>query len=679
MIKVVRQHDIKDCGICCLSSIISHYDGYVPFSKLRIDAKINKEGTSAYHLIEALRKYHFEACGMKIDIKDLKTIPKPAIAHIHYDNGLNHFVVIESVNNRYVTLMDPAKGKVKLSLKKFAVNWTNIVILCYPNGEVPKLPKEKSILLIFQELLQKEKNLFYPILLFNLLIIIFSLILNFFYKYLLEFVTKSYYQYTFIFLISLYFLFNVVKFIMENLRDNIIITINKNIESKFIYAFLNHLFKLSIFEYSYRSRGELLARISEAKEALKSFIEIIITYVFNFSISIVACIFLLMINKYLAIFTLCGLFIYILYNLINSSKLYRLIAKVMASDADFQARLNDNLQVFVSMKNLNCTPYILNRLEQSTCEFYQNNYQVEEVLRKINFGKKILIESTLIGSSLYGMYLIGISRLNLYDFIFIESLITNFIEPLKKIIDVMPSFYYLRNLFSKISDFNGLREEEIGEVGEFKNGEIVLKNITYSYNGFNNNLENFNLKIKKGSHSLVLGPSGIGKSTICKILHQDISNYQGDITINKVNIKDYSLATIRSNITYLSQNESLINGTIKENILFGRVISEEDFWKVCDICQIEDIVSKRPFRYNEAIMVSANSLSGGEKQRIILARALLNKSEIYLLDECLSEVNIALEEKIIKKINTYLKKSTIIYISHKDVKKLFDEVINFAI
>ena len=157
-------------------------------------------------------------------------------------------------------------------------------------------------------------------------------------------------------------------------------------------------------------------------------------------------------------------------------------------------------------------------------------------------------------------------------------------------------------------------------------------------------LNDINLCITKNTHVLLNGPSGCGKSTICRLIYGEYDLSKGTIYLGDKNIKDINLYSIRNNILYVSQQEKLFFGTIKENILAGRNVDNNLFDTICKICEIDSIVNKREMRYNALIDPSFNNLSGGEKQRIILARGLLKRSNYLILDEALSEVDKELEE-----------------------------------
>ena len=260
-----------------------------------------------------------------------------------------------------------------------------------------------------------------------------------------------------------------------------------------------------------------------------------------------------------------------------------------------------------------------------------------------------------------------------------------FLDPLESILNHIPLINKINLNIDKVSDFLNVKEEANVDT-KFINGTIVFKNVSYSYNDCENIIRNFNARIDYKDRVEIKGPSGCGKSTICKILNQSIDSYQGNITINNVNLRDYSVKTIRKNILYVSQREKLFTDTIKNNIVLDYEINDKELAKVAHLTFIDEIIDKKGLRFDSMIFDSGLNLSGGERQRIILARSIIRKPKVLILDEALSEIDKSKSIKILKGISEYLKDSTIIYISHSNYdvfdKKIYlkglknDKVIN---
>ena len=208
-------------------------------------------------------------------------------------------------------------------------------------------------------------------------------------------------------------------------------------------------------------------------------------------------------------------------------------------------------------------------------------------------------------------------------------------------------------------------------------GDIIIKNLEFSYNNKKNILNNINLNINNKDKVLVLGSSGSGKSTLLKILYKYYDIGRDKVYINNHDINDFSLQDIRKNITYISQNELLYNDTIRNNIILDRNIDDKSFLDICNMVYVNEIIKDNMLSYNYNLEENGANISGGQRQRIILARALLKDSKIILIDEGLNEIDINLERKILKNIFSYYKDKTIIIISHRlDNMDLYNKVIN---
>ena len=215
--------------------------------------------------------------------------------------------------------------------------------------------------------------------------------------------------------------------------------------------------------------------------------------------------------------------------------------------------------------------------------------------------------------------------------------------------------------------------EESIKTDKIISGDIIIKNLSYMINDkelFNN----VSFKIKYGSKFLIHGNSGNGKSTIIKILLKYLNDYKGNIYINNKNIKDIDSNIISNSMTYVSQNNFILNDTLKNNIIYGRKVNDEEYERVIHICNLDTLRNSNKLRNNMIIEEDGFNISGGERQKIILARSILKDSEFIILDEALSEVGMEEEKEIIKKILKYFKEKTIIYISHKqEIIDLFTE------
>ena len=254
------------------------------------------------------------------------------------------------------------------------------------------------------------------------------------------------------------------------------------------------------------------------------------------------------------------------------------------------------------------------------------------------------------------------------------SFIINLInDSLKSIAAIIPGLFYTKSIIRKIDEFYSINLKDNG-YNETNTYDIEVNNLSFGYNSLYNIISNLDLKIKKGEKVIIKGESGKGKSTFCRILNKEL-NYKGSIKIGDVELSTLSSSNLKTQITYSSQDEYIFNASIKDNILLGRKVSDEDFNKIASICCLDRIIKNRPFKYDTYLYDGGKELSGGERNLIILARTLINKSNIYIFDETLKELNDSVENEVLKNIFENFKDKTIIYVSHKNKKNYFGRVI----
>lgn len=674
---VVRQRDEKDCGVCALLSIIRHHKGNVPLEKIRLDAKTTNEGTTALNLILASQKYGFEAEGVKLNsIYDIKQFP--AIAHMNLKKGYTHYVVIEKITKDKIVIMDPAKGKVVMKVNDFICEWSNVVLLFYPKQKIIVLKNEVTIFKLFTRVMKSEKGLVKIIIFVSFLLMLLSILLGYYFQILFSSITNGYsYKYLKI-IVVIFLIFTIFKIILSFYRTYLENHLNKNIDCLLNSDFLSHLYNLPLNVITSRNAGEIISRVNDLTSIKNIITEIFMSSTLDLILVVIAVPLLINISKNLFFILFLIIILYFLIGLIFSKVIFKRAYQNISYEADFNNNLIEDIKMINSIKNLNIVSPALKKLESKLTNYLYDSYLLNIIINNEKTLKSIIYEIGFFIINTYGLYLLYKNKILLINIITFNTLLSLFLDPLKNIVDSIPKYCYMKATISKINDFLSLKKENLGNIEETYGYELRFKNLTYSYNKFESIIKNFNLVIPEGNFILLKGPSGSGKSTICNILNKYINDYDGNILLGAINIKDLSINTIRNNILYVNQNENIFSGTIRENIALDKKISEVDFQYICYLCKIDEIVKKRPLRYETFISPDENNLSGGERQRIILARALLNSFNILLLDEALSEVDMKLELSILKNMRKLYKDKTIIYISHKKYPKIFDNVINLG-
>ena len=672
---IVKQHDLTDCGPACLLSIIKYYGGYVPIETLRFDSFTDKDGTNAFNLIKCANKYGLSGVGEKvINLVNLPKSKLPCIAHLKLENGLNHFVVIYKVNSKDILIMDPAKGKVKLEIRTFNLLYSGVIILLHPFRKIEKLNKPKPIKQIIMNCLLNNKLKFFLLIISSFIIIVFSILLSYFIKIGSNMITNNTFMAYFFSFILIYLIMFIIKNLFEYLKNHIIISLNRKISLKFYNDFSNKIFHLPLNYIRSRTSGEIVSRYNELSNITEMLPNIVLSIFLDLIMVFVAIYFSFSISYSLSIIVVLFMTLYFIVAYAFKNPTLRKVNKNLDENANLNSNIIESINNLRSIKNLHNEDNMKARFNRVCINTLSDNYYLEKYYCRLNFIKDFIYDFMIFSISSYGLLLVYIKSLNIVDLFTFLMVANYYIEPIKDLIDMITKFCFLKTSINKINEFS-LAEEHDRSNKVYKSGDILVSNLSYAYNGIDYIIKNYSCVIKQKSKVLLQGNSGSGKSTLCQLISKQLNNYEGNIYINKNNINDIQNDSIRKNITYIGQKDTLIFDTIENNIKYERKVDKKYFKTICKICEIDKIVENKYDRFNSIISDSSDNISGGEKQRITLARGLINSGDVLILDESLSEVNQDMEERIVKRIISYFKNKTIIYVSHKNYHHIFDRTI----
>lgn len=662
---IVIQDGAKDCGASCLLSIIRYYGGNISKEKLIDMTKTTKDGTTFFGISSAAESLGLTTKSYKVDdIDKIKKIIPPILCQIN-NNGYNHFIIIYKIYNNHLLIMDPSKGKEVIDLFDFNNIWTGYIMLFEKNLPLINNKENKIFGKIIKEVIIKNKGNILFITILSLIITTSTCLASFYSEVVFDKVIDTEIN-NLIFITLIFFILFIIKNITNFIRNHLLIYLNQKLDISII---LNAFSKIILLPYRYyknKTTAEVLSRINDLSYVKKFISKIIITIFLDTLVFIIAFIIIYTINrKILNIFILTEI-LYLIIILIFNKTIKKYTIQSQKNIALINSAIVESVSSFETIKGLNIEDNMIYKFSQNYSKALNTNYNLEKLNNTISLLKELVTDISLLLINFYSFKLIMTNHLTIGNYMTITMLSNYLIYPIRNIINLTEEYHYVKNSITRANNLFEVEDENIYDDKKLEiNGNIKITNLKYTFNNKNYILKNINLFIKDKDRVILLGPSGSGKSTILKILYKYLEVDRKTVYINGYDINDYSLIDIRKNITYISQNEIIYNDTIRNNIILDREVSEIDYLNICHLLHIDDIVKDNILGYDYILEENAINLSGGQRQKIILARSLLKRSNIIMIDEGFSQIDIETEREILQNIFRYFYNKTFIVISHR--------------
>lgn len=677
--KIVKQDGIKDCGVCCLLSIIRFYGGDVSLEYLRQITNTDRNGVSALDLINAAKNIGFDAYGASGDLEKVNDNNLPCIAHVIINRKFKHFVVIYSIdrNREKIVVMDPSLGKRYLNFSQFKLLSSGNYIFLKPIKKLPKMSSKHVINKFIKKILMEEKFSLLFIVLLTVLYFISQVIIAFHFQYLLEYSIKYHLTIT---IVSISFYLFVIYTFREfsYLGKNLLMLKLVNICDSFMsFETYKHILLLPYIYYKNRTTGEVISRLKDLN-TVKSFIAQVCCFFITDLIGIILFLIILFniswkLSCIVILFTILLVLLYFTFK----RKRRRFIRKISNGEDYINSYLVESLTNVDTIKGTHMEKILRDMFLIKYKNLLDYTYNLNFLDQIISLIKNIFNDVMLLLIFGFGSYLVIINELSLSKVLVYYNIFNYYLNSLLNLVDVLNNYNNFKVASFRVEDLFLIdREEFRGSYYYLTNrldGNIIFNNLNYFI--VNKQVfSNLNLCISYGEKILLLGKSGVGKTTLVKILLRYNSIPFGMVSIKNIDINHYHLEVIRERITLVSSNEFLFTNTLYNNIVLGRSVSNEDFSLVCKLCMVEEIIDD-DLRYQMIVEENGFNFSNGERQRIILARSLLRNSDIYIFDEAFSQIDSKKRDIIIKNIFNYLRGKTIIVISHNISNKcLFNRV-----
>lgn len=665
----VKQCDNNDCAPACLASILRYYGYKTSVAKMRELLRTDINGTNILALVEAAKKLNFtaRAVTMKNSENLFKDFPKPAIAHIIYEDGMRHYVVLYEINDKGVIVADTGKGIIRYTIEDFIKIWTGKLIILVPTSDFVKYT-EVTYMTRFIKLIYPQKKLFFVSFILSIGITLFGIAGAFYYKILIDDIIPNTFYEILRYVSITMILIMLLKSFIEFLRSVLLSVLARRIDTKLLLGYYDHVMKLPMSFFDSRDAGSIVSRFNDGVKIRDAISSAAITVMMD-TVMVVAGGWILYKQSNI-MFVVCfiPIMIYLILVKVFKNKIDETSRNVMLSNSKVTGDLIESINGMEVVKSYSVEEKIFNKFSIKFKEYMDAIYKNDIIISLQSMLKSSIKVVFGICILWLGAYLTLKGKVTIGTFISFNALIAYFIEPIERIINLQAQVQNAVVAAERLGQIMDLKEECYGNNRELLslNGDIIISEVNFRYSWRKLILENFNMDIKYKEKVAIVGPSGSGKTTIAKLLIKLYDADKGNITINSHNLNEISIKQLRSRISYISQESYFFSGTIRENLMLGNEdVNDHEMINICKKVCMHDYISSLPKGYDNILSEKAMNLSGGQKQRLAIARALLKHPDILIMDEATSNLDSITEKAIATMIHEFTSNMTTIIIAHR--------------
>ena len=669
----VPQIDARDCGVAALASIAKFYGSDFSLAHLRELAKTNKEGTTALGIVKAADEMGFETRPVQADktLFDMSDVPYPFIVHVNKEGKLQHYYVVYQTKKDHLIIGDPDPSVkiTKMSKERFFSEWTGVAIFLAPKPSYQPHKDKKNGLLSFLPLIFKQRSLIAYIVLSSLLVTIINIGGSYYLQGILdEYIPNQMKSTLGIISVGLVITY-ILQQVMSFSRDYLLTVLSQRLSIDVILSYIRHIFELPMSFFATRRTGEIISRFTDANSIIDALASTILSLFLDVSILILVGGVLLAQNPNLFLLSLISIPIYMFIIFSFMKPFEKMNHDVMQSNSMVSSAIIEDINGIETIKSLTSEENRYQNIDSEFVDYLEKSFKLSKysiLQTSLKQGTKLVLNILILW---FGAQLVMSSKISIGQLITFNTLLSYFTTPMENIINLQTKLQSAKVANNRLNEVYLVESEfqvqENPVHSHFLMGDIEFDDLSYKYGFGRDTLTDINLTIKQGDKVSLVGVSGSGKTTLAKMIVNFFDPYKGHITINHQDIKNIDKKVLRRHINYLPQQAYIFNGSILENLTLGgnNMISQEDILRACELAEIRQDIERMPMGYQTQLS-DGSGLSGGQKQRIALARALLTKAPVLILDEATSGLDVLTEKKVIDNLMSLTDK-TILFVAHR--------------
>jgi ATP-binding cassette subfamily B protein len=686
-----KQYDAMDCGPSCLRMIAAFYGKTYSLQKLRTLSHISREGVSLLGLSEAAEAIGFRTIGARVTLEQLLEVPKPCV--VHWDHL--HFVVVYKIRKGVVYIADPAFGLVKYTLDEFKKHWLATVKqgeqkgICLMFDPTPKFfdledePSKRSDFRFLLKYLKPHKRLIGQLVLGFVAGSILQLIFPFLTQSIVDVgINTQDINFIYLILVAQMMLF-VSRMTVDFIRSWILLHISTRVNISIISDFLIKLMKLPIGFFDTKMIGDLLQRIGDHKRIERFLTSQSINVVFSVFNIVIFSIVLAIYNWLIFAVFLFGSVLYIGWIFLFLKRRRELDYKRFTQLSDNQSKL---IQLINGMQEIKLNNYERQKRwewERIQARLFKVNISSLSLQQYQQAGSVFINETKNIIITVLAATAVVHGDMTLGMMLAVQYIIGQMNSPLDQMIEFVQVSQDAKISLERLSEIHVHTDEEENQTGKLdylpSSADIHIKDLIFQYEGPQSPkvLNHINLTIPQGKVTAIVGTSGSGKTTLIKLLLGFYPPTSGSIKIGETDLLNYRQNWWRSKCGAVMQDGFIFSDTIANNIAIG----DEDIDKVklhyaVRMANIQEFIEGLPLSYNTIIGSEGVGLSQGQKQRILIARAIYKSPDFIFFDEATNALDANNERVILGNLNEFFSGKTVVVVAHRlSTVKNADQII----
>lgn len=666
-VPVIMQMEAVECGAACLAMVLAFHGKWLSLEQVRESCGVSRDGSSAKNIVRAARQYGLRASGYRMEIEQLKKCAFPVILHWEF----NHFVVLCGFKKNKAVLNDPARGTVLVDMEDLDGSFTGIVLCFEPDSSFEKSGKPASTVSFAKKRLAGSGGLIVFIMLWSAVNAAVAIVIPFFAKVFMDNILPGKNPEWLSMLVFAMLGVLAFQFVAEAMQSIYWLKVQGKMAVQASSSFMWHVLRLPVAFFAQRYLGDIANRQSSNESIAATLIGKIAPVGVGICLLVLyACIMF----RYSVVLSVVGM-LAVVINLaamrITSARRVS-ASRVIERDLGQLAGITTaGLDMIESIKAAGAENGYFERWSGSHAKAYNGMVELEKANQYYNMIPQLVQQTTNAAVLMLGVYLIMEGTFTIGMLLAFQGFLLSFMAPVNEVTGIGQMFIEMRSQMERVEDVfqyqPDVPQEGVGCGREEKRlrGSIEMRHIDFGYSKLEEPLiRDFSLHVPAGGSVAFVGASGSGKSTLAKLISGLYPPWAGEILFDDQPRGDIDRAVLVGSVAVVDQDIVLFEDTVENNVtMWNDAIPQADVIAACKAAEIHEDIVHRPEGYSYTIKEGGKNFSGGQRQRLEIARALANRPTVLILDEATSALDAKTEEEVM--LHLKARGITLVVIAHR--------------